>query len=84
MFAEASRVLTPGGTFLLVSLGDPTRRLCLLCCERYDWTVQVLLLPKIATENQAMVDGRWVGVGVGFGVGGWLQSVTTHGLFLAG
>ncbi len=70
MFAEASRVLTPGGTFLLVSLGDPTRRLCLLCCERFDWTVQVLLLPKISVENQATVDGRcgaviWDGWGVG-------------------
>lgn len=41
MLSEASRVLTPGGTFLLVSLGDPARRLCLLCSERYDWTVQV-------------------------------------------
>lgn len=41
MFSEVSRVLTPGGTFLLISLGDPGRRLCLLCCERYDWTVQV-------------------------------------------
>jgi cyclopropane fatty-acyl-phospholipid synthase-like methyltransferase len=40
MFSEASRILTPGGVFLMVSLGDPTRRLCLLCCERYEWDVQ--------------------------------------------
>jgi hypothetical protein len=59
MFSEASRVLTPGGTFLLVSLGDPTRRLCLLCCASFDWTVQVVLLPKIAPDNQATAaDGR--------------------------
>ncbi|KAI8467759.1 MAG: hypothetical protein J3K34DRAFT_523470 [Monoraphidium minutum] len=58
MFSEVSRVLAPGGAFLLVSLGDPARRLCLLCCERYDWTVQVLLLPKIAPGSQATLDGR--------------------------
>lgn len=58
MFAETSRVLAPGGTFLLISLGDPTRRLCLLCCERFDWAVQVVLLPKISQDNQATVDGR--------------------------
>jgi ubiquinone/menaquinone biosynthesis C-methylase UbiE len=58
MFSEASRVLTPGGTFLLISLGDPARRLCLLCCEKFDWTVQVVLLPKITPNNQASVDGR--------------------------
>ena len=58
MLSEASRVLNPGGVFLLVSLGDSARRLCLLCCEKYDWTVQVLLLPKIAPDNQATVDGR--------------------------
>ncbi|KAI8469001.1 MAG: S-adenosyl-L-methionine-dependent methyltransferase [Monoraphidium minutum] len=63
MFSEASRVLTPGGVFLLVSLGDPARRLCLLCCERYDWTVQVVLLPKIAPGNQATLDGRRAGRG---------------------
>jgi hypothetical protein len=41
MLSEVSRVLAPGGAFLLVSLGDPARRLCLLCRERYDWDVQV-------------------------------------------
>lgn len=58
MLSEASRVLAPGGTFLLVSLGDPSRRLCLLCAEMYDWSVQVVLLPKITPGNQAEVDGR--------------------------
>lgn len=60
LLSEASRVLAPGGVFLLISLGDPARRLCLLCQARYDWTVQALLLPKIAPEDQVKVDGRAV------------------------
>lgn len=52
------RVLQPGGTFLLVSLGDPSRRLPLLCDPRLPWKVTLLLLPKISAANQAYVDGK--------------------------
>jgi hypothetical protein len=52
------RVLQPGGSFLLVTLGDPTRRLPLLCDERLPWKVSLLLLPKISAANQAYVDGK--------------------------
>lgn len=52
------RVLQPGGSFLLVTLGDPTRRLPLLCDARLPWKVSLLLLPKIQAANQAYVDGK--------------------------
>lgn len=52
------RVLQPGGSFLLVTLGDPTRRLPLLCDARLPWKVSLLLLPKISAANQAYVDGK--------------------------
>jgi len=57
-FAAASRVLQPGGSFLLITLGDPTRRLPLLCDPRLPWKVSLLLLPKISAANQAYVDGK--------------------------
>lgn len=52
------RVLQPGGSFLLVSLGDPTRRLPMLCDAELAWKVSLLLLPKISAANQAYVDGK--------------------------
>jgi SAM-dependent methyltransferase len=59
LFSEAARVLAPGGTFLLVSLGDPARRLCLLRGGRFDWAVSVVLLPKLGSDQQARgADGR--------------------------
>lgn len=54
----ACRVLQPGGSFLLITLGDPTRRLPLLCDARLPWRVSLLLLPKISAANQAYVDGK--------------------------
>jgi hypothetical protein len=56
----ARRVLQPGGVFLLVTLGDPSKRLHLLCKPEYKWQVSLLLLPKITPDNQAMEGGRWV------------------------
>lgn len=58
MLLEIYRVLQPGGSFLLVTLGDPTRRLPLLCDARLPWKVSLLLLPKISAANQAYVDGK--------------------------
>lgn len=52
------RVLQPGGSFLLVTLGDPTRRLPLLLDPRLQWKVSLLLLPKISAACQAYVDGK--------------------------
>ncbi|WIA34526.1 hypothetical protein OEZ86_012849 [Tetradesmus obliquus] len=58
MLLEAYRVLQPGGSFLLVTLGDPTRRLPLLLDPRLQWKVSLLLLPKISAACQAYVDGK--------------------------
>lgn len=55
-------MLQPGGVFLLVTLGDPSKRLHLLCKPEYKWQVSLLLLPKITPDNQAMEGGRWVPV----------------------
>lgn len=56
-----SRVLEPGGTFLLITLGDPSRRLPLLLDHRLSWRVRLLLLPKISPLSQARdADGRCV------------------------
>lgn len=43
---------------MLITLGDPTRRLPLLCNARLPWSVSLLLLPKISAANQAYVDGK--------------------------
>ncbi|EFJ52055.1 hypothetical protein VOLCADRAFT_56160 [Volvox carteri f. nagariensis] len=42
MFREVSRVLVPGGVFLLITLGGPDQRLSLVNRPEYDWTVQVV------------------------------------------
>jgi hypothetical protein len=42
------RLLAPGGTFLLISLGTPEVRLALLGQPQLEWDVQLLLLPKPA------------------------------------
>jgi hypothetical protein len=51
-------VLQPNGSFLLISLGDPARRLPLLLDPRVPWSVSLLLLPKISAANQAYVAGK--------------------------
>lgn len=58
MLLEIQRVLQPGGTFMLITLGDPGRRLPLLCDKRLAWKVSLLLLPKIPAASQAYVDGK--------------------------
>ena len=35
------RVLQPGGTFLLVTLGEPAVRMQYIFKEQYNWTIQV-------------------------------------------
>lgn len=47
------RVLVPGGIFCLVSLGDPSCRLGLLCRPEFGWTVTVCLLPRAPPETGA-------------------------------
>ncbi len=41
MFSEVSRVLVPGGVFLLVTLGAPAHRLALVNKPEFGWDVQV-------------------------------------------
>ncbi len=44
-------VLEPGGSFLLVTLGEPRLRLPLLCKEELGWKVSVCLVPR-AKEDE--------------------------------
>jgi hypothetical protein len=54
---EVHRLLAPGGTFLLISLGTPEVRLAVLAQPGLDWDVQLLLLPKPGMLVAAAVAG---------------------------
>lgn len=58
MMSEISRVLRPKGTFLLVTLGEPSSRLCYLCRPEYGWTVQVYLVSRLPQDQMVNEDGR--------------------------
>ena len=42
----SARILVPGGTFLLISLGSPTSRLEVFSKAGLNWKVEVILMPK--------------------------------------
>jgi ubiquinone/menaquinone biosynthesis C-methylase UbiE len=52
MVAEISRVLKPGGAYVVVSHGKPAARLGYLQKRELQWDVQVLEIPKNAMEGQ--------------------------------
>lgn len=52
------RLLAPGGTFLLISLGTPEVRLALLGQPQLEWDVQLLLLPKPAIYMKVSQRGQ--------------------------
>jgi len=52
------RVLQHGGTFLLISLGEPAYRLQYLNKEKYNWTITVYLLPRVPQEEFVVIEGR--------------------------
>ncbi|PNH11513.1 Methyltransferase-like protein 13 [Tetrabaena socialis] len=56
MFREVSRVLAPGGVFLLVTLGGPAQRLQLVNRAEFGWTVQVLLVRRVPEGQLAPSD----------------------------
>mmetsp|Transcript_28747 Transcript_28747/g.63304 ORF Transcript_28747/g.63304 Transcript_28747/m.63304 type:complete len:472 (-) Transcript_28747:1214-2629(-) len=58
MFSEISRVLSPGGMFLLITLGEPRYRLPLIMHEEYNWTPSVYLLPKVPSSEFVQEDDR--------------------------
>mmetsp|Transcript_30612 Transcript_30612/g.78136 ORF Transcript_30612/g.78136 Transcript_30612/m.78136 type:complete len:604 (-) Transcript_30612:311-2122(-) len=58
MFQETARVLQPGGTFLIITLGDPAHRLPLVCRPDYGWSVSVILLPRVPPEEMVEAEGR--------------------------
>lgn len=41
-----ARILVPGGTFLLISLGSPASRLEVFSKAGLNWKVEVILMPK--------------------------------------
>ncbi|GLI60014.1 hypothetical protein VaNZ11_002078, partial [Volvox africanus] len=53
MFREISRVLVPGGVFLLITLGGPAQRLSLVNRQEFDWSVQVCLVRRVAADKYA-------------------------------
>ncbi|GIM07323.1 hypothetical protein Vretimale_11477, partial [Volvox reticuliferus] len=53
MFREISRVLVPGGVFLLITLGGPAQRLGLVNRHEFDWTVQVCLVRRVPEHKYA-------------------------------
>ncbi|GFR52820.1 hypothetical protein Agub_g15443, partial [Astrephomene gubernaculifera] len=53
MFGEVSRVLLPGGVFLLVTLGGPAQRAALLQQPEFDWSVQVCLIRRVPEDQFA-------------------------------
>ncbi|GLC33489.1 hypothetical protein PLESTB_000080400 [Pleodorina starrii] len=53
MFREISRVLIPGGVFLLVTLGAPSQRLSLVNRPEFDWSVQVCLVRRVPEDQYA-------------------------------
>ncbi|KAG2426368.1 hypothetical protein HXX76_013125 [Chlamydomonas incerta] len=53
MFREISRVLIPGGTFLLITLGGPAHRLPLVNRPEFGWSVQVCLVRRVPDSQFA-------------------------------
>ncbi|KAG2436162.1 hypothetical protein HYH02_011666 [Chlamydomonas schloesseri] len=53
MFREISRVLVPGGTFLLITLGGPAHRLPLVVRPEFGWSVQVCLVRRVPDSQFA-------------------------------
>eukprot|EP00198_Chlamydomonas_reinhardtii_P001902 XP_001691238.1 SAM-dependent methyltransferase [Chlamydomonas reinhardtii] len=53
MFREISRVLLPGGMFLLITLGGPAHRLPLVNRPEFGWSVQVCLVRRVPDSQFA-------------------------------
>ena len=43
---------------MLISLGEPAYRLQYIHKEKYNWTIQVYLLPRFPPEDMITVEGR--------------------------
>eukprot|EP00877_Chromochloris_zofingiensis_P004049 jgi/Chrzof1/13645/Cz08g06020.t1 len=52
MLLEVARVLKPGGTFMLITYGDPSTRLPHLENPVYQWQVEVYCLSKVFVHTQ--------------------------------
>lgn len=77
MFSECSRVLMPGGVFLLITLGAPAQRLALVNQPEFGWDVQVgnevsrRHRRRNGTGVQLPGDGRAAGCSAGNEVAQW-------------
>jgi ubiquinone/menaquinone biosynthesis C-methylase UbiE len=52
--SQVSRILKPGGTFLIVSYGTPDSRLSHLSKEEYNWRVSHQTIPKPTISSSAI------------------------------
>ncbi|KAM7265022.1 hypothetical protein ACFE04_002705 [Oxalis oulophora] len=51
MLSEVSRLLKPGGTYLLITYGDPTVRMLHLRRPVYNWDIQLYILRKFSLAS---------------------------------
>ncbi|PHJ23033.1 methyltransferase [Cystoisospora suis] len=58
MLREVSRILAPGGTYIVVSYGQPNFRLSHLQKEEFKWTVTMKTIQKPSINIQAPIDEK--------------------------
>ncbi|PFH34006.1 putative methyltransferase [Besnoitia besnoiti] len=58
MLREVSRVLVPGGVYIVVSYGQPNFRLSHLQRDEYNWTVTMKTIQKPSLNVQAPIDEK--------------------------
>lgn len=51
MLEEVSRVLKPGGVYMLITYGDPRLRVPHLNLPHYNWTVTLYIIPRPGFET---------------------------------
>ncbi|OAY39932.1 EEF1A lysine methyltransferase 4 [Manihot esculenta] len=53
MLREVSRLLKPGGTYMLITYGDPTARMVHLSQPVYNWKIVLYVIPRPGFERRA-------------------------------
>ncbi|CAL5380132.1 unnamed protein product [Camellia sinensis] len=63
MLGEVSRLLKPGGIYMLITYGDPTVRTPHLSRPVYNWKIELYIIPwRLGARNLYWPEGAWIRV----------------------